>query len=951
MSSGGFREEVLNVILANQLNVRGLVSVPENIKKTGKGRKIPDIAITQFLGIRIIIEGRYFENASDESSLIEDAKKRIEDGLCSVCFAVLYPPALRHSNYTNLENDLEKAKLRIKVITDTKEEDWVDSNVNGLASFLRKSYELLVREDVVAESVKYLNDAIEKASNLLILNQSTSIKYKDILGIHSEKGKLIQNEYNLRICRIASLTLVNALIFQEILSMNNANVNAIRKTLSVNDVLGEFSNIWNNIIVNIDYIPIFKVSRDLILELSNTKENEDVLKILSDAALFIVKKKSALKHDLMGRIYHRLLIDAKYFGAFYTKISSSIMLTGLTFDPDYWELDFSNKEKLSNIRIADLACGTGTLLKSSLESIIDDYIIKRVESNNILEINDIYKILIENTIHGYDVLPFAVHLAASALALHDPDIPFSKMNMFLLPLSVKGKTFPQLGSLNFLTENSILLETDLLGSFYAAPKQISGEGEISKQVKLPELDLCIMNPPFTRSVGGNLLFGNFPKKERDIMQQRLKKIVKDHNIKANITAGLGSVFVALGDQYVKKNGHISLVLPKSILTGVAWSQTRKLLYRRYRTRYVVVSHEAGNWNFSENTHLSECLIVSDRKNNNNLSKKCVIVNLWNQPKTSTEALALSSKIKTSQPAELKSVGICEIKIEDKKYGELISIPSDGDLDKYWLVCSAFAQTELIRAAYYLLNGNIIQSNQSKINKIPLIKLGTLFEIGPDRRDIKDGFLDTESHTSYPAIWGHDSSEITTIHIQPNRYLAPLSRALPGRNLRNAKLLWSRSGRLLIVEKTRVDTQQLFCIRSSETVLSNVWWPLKLKRGTSFDEDIEKIVSLWINSTLGTILLLSTNSETEGSWMQFKKPVLGKLPILDPTQLKPEQIKEFTQLFDNISGMTFLPWKDANQDQTRKKLDTEISRILKIPPIDYFREMLIREPIISSKIIQ
>jgi len=45
-------------------------------------------------------------------------------------------------------------------------------------------------------------------------------------------------------------------------------------------------------------------------------------------------------------------------------------------------------------------------------------------------------------------------------------------------------------------------------------------------VAIPDLDLCVMNPPFTRSVIGNLLFGSFPEEERKEMQSALKKVVK-----------------------------------------------------------------------------------------------------------------------------------------------------------------------------------------------------------------------------------------------------------------------------------------------------------------------------------------------------------------------------------------------------------------------------------------
>ena len=44
--------------------------------------------------------------------------------------------------------------------------------------------------------------------------------------------------------------------------------------------------------------------------------------------------------------------------------------------------------------------------------------------------------------------------------------------------------------------------------------QVTGGGSrgVAEGAKatLPQLDLAIMNPPFTRSVGGNLLFGSLP---------------------------------------------------------------------------------------------------------------------------------------------------------------------------------------------------------------------------------------------------------------------------------------------------------------------------------------------------------------------------------------------------------------------------------------------------------
>ena len=51
-----------------------------------------------------------------------------------------------------------------------------------------------------------------------------------------------------------------------------------------------------------------------------------------------------------------------------------------------------------------------------------------------------------------------------------------------------------------------------------------------------------MNPPFTRSVGGNLLFGNRPPPGRRKLQDELARRLRERQ--ASATAGLGAAFVA-----------------------------------------------------------------------------------------------------------------------------------------------------------------------------------------------------------------------------------------------------------------------------------------------------------------------------------------------------------------------------------------------------------------------
>jgi hypothetical protein len=183
----------------------------------------------------------------------------------------------------------------------------------------------------------------------------------------------------------------------------------------------------------------------------------------------------------------------------------------------------------------------------------------------------LHKRLVEEIIHGYDVLPSAIHLTASTLALRAPQIAFEKMNLFSLPM---GGPAIRLGSIDFLDGKRVAVHRDLFGADVEA-RQMGGRGTKRVNTNLPELDLCVMNPPFTRSVGGNLLFGSLPEADRKKAQEKLERVVRRRELEANITAGLGSVFVAVADRYIKPGGRIALVLPKALLSGVAWEPTRK----------------------------------------------------------------------------------------------------------------------------------------------------------------------------------------------------------------------------------------------------------------------------------------------------------------------------------------------------------------------------------------
>jgi hypothetical protein len=131
----------------------------------------------------------------------------------------------------------------------------------------------------------------------------------------------------------------------------------------------------------------------------------------------------------MGRIFHRLLADGKYYGAFYTKIPSATLLLKLAIESSNWSINWKNPKSIAKLKIADLSCGTGTLLKAALASIVDKHIDKSITEGSIAKPDVVHKLLVEEGVWGFDVLSSAVHLAAAAIAMHDPHVAVDKMHL------------------------------------------------------------------------------------------------------------------------------------------------------------------------------------------------------------------------------------------------------------------------------------------------------------------------------------------------------------------------------------------------------------------------------------------------------------------------------------------------------------------------------------------
>jgi hypothetical protein len=760
-------------------------------------------------------------------------------------------------------------------------------------------------------------------------------------------GQFPQNEA-VSISRIGSLVVINAVIFQEILANDDGRVQSSRSMLQREDIVGGLIDHWSYILDEIDYFPIFDTARAVLLSLSANEEVDRAIKAIIDIALKVVSQRTALRHDLMGRVYHMLLGDreTKSLATFYTSIPAATLLLKLALEPSHWDTDWHSKSQLENFKVGDLACGTGTLLMAAAEVITDNYVRFCSQESQPPDFGHLQKMLLQDIIFGYDVLPSARHLTASTLALRSPMVKFDLMNLWSLPYGEPGS---RLGSIEFLLDRTIAKQ-DIKAEAGAIERTAAQKQASQESAYLPDLDLCVMNPPFTRSSHSNLLFGSLPKKERASLQKRLGKILREHHVDASGTAGLGAVFVAVGERALKEQGRLALVLPKALLSGGAWKQTRELIARKFTLENLVVSHEPSRWNFSENTNLSEVLVIA-RKNKTSLSQsgdnsKVHCLNLWKNPTNIFEALGIADFVTRNIPPNIETdFGTLEIKLGNQKFGEALAISWERLKSTLWMLPCAFAQTDLCKTALNLLNGDLLLPGHNiYTGAIPLTPLSNIGELGFDIRDIYDAFSDTESITNYPAMWGHEADKIRTLSQYPNRYLLPLSSAREGRNLRDVSNIWPKAAKVLIATRLRMNTQRLAAIRLECDVLSNVWWPFRLYKA---EVDAEKALTLWLNSTLGLILLLAHRQEVEGSWLAFQKPVLNILPALDVQSLPKDELHILAESYDQLCSEEMRPFPDVSQDLIRQKIDDALTDALHLPNISVLTESLAREPIMSS----
>ncbi len=478
-------------------------------------------------------------------------------------------------------------------------------------------------------------------------------------------------------------------------------------------------------------------------------------------------------------MFQNLIVDRKFLATFYTLPASATLLAELAaarMDNDWNDLD-----AYPGLRVADLSCGTGTLLSAAYHAVLGRY--RRAGGDD----GNAHREMIEHAIIAADIMPAAAHLCASQLSSVHPNVIFDNTRVYTMPYGIgvgdeHGRGVA-IGSLD------LTVATQTRSLFATGQRQARGAQEDVEiqDIELPHesVDLMIMNPPFTRPTGheANKIgvpvpsFAGFrtTADEQRIMSSRLAAIRKslDRPV-GHGNAGLASNFIDLAHAKVKPGGVVALVLPIAAVQGSAWHAARNLLADQYRDIVIVTIAASGNFDraFSADTGMAEALIVATKRNEGAAAavQPALFVNLHRRPATLLEAAEtarLAARLREASAAGSLRAG-------DQILGSYVRAPlNEGG-------CAALRETAVADAMMALRRGELRMPRFSQPRAVPICLLGDLGDRGLYHLDIGTAneeqppfrgpfrIIHVQGVPSYPILWSHQADLERRMTVEPDR---------------------------------------------------------------------------------------------------------------------------------------------------------------------------------------
>ncbi len=915
-------ESTLNTWLADDLCKRGLDAHAESAQGGGKRLDV-EVRLNQ---IKIALEAEQGCVGSKKASAIKDADNRLDQELADCAIAICYPDGLTSAD------DLSQCEVLYSLRTHKErpsaaKTEWKQGNLDQLVLVIKKIPDQLGDPDNIANTLSFsLDRAVSRLSETQKQDLAETLDLPSGKPTKIEAGSRQSSRYN-QAAKRAMLVIATAAMFHVQLDKHRHEINPLwdnrsspprrfegawppKKAASCaesDDPIGSFYDAWD-LWLAVDYKPIFATARNALHGCAQDAAFSAAVRGTARAAIKVTRNIVGLRHDLLGRIFHKVLETARYDGSFYTTTAAATLLAILAIREDM--CDWSDSEAISRLRITDPACGTGTLLMAAAERIRD-------LTSAVQDSGNISRVLIESVLTGYDVNLTATHLAATTLGLLSPTTTFSKMKIGRALLGVKqheregSKAY--LGSLEFLSRESL----PQMLPWPTGVEQIETEQEVAKA---EPADLVIMNPPFTRD---SLRHDQFSREEEELLKKREKELFSSVKGGAIHRSHNGSAFLALADFLAKlNNSTVAVVLPTVGATNYSTRTMRKYLAEKFHIDIIITSHDPSRIYFSENTDIGEMLLICRRWQNGADKPPARIINLYENPSTPAEAIDIAKNIIKGNKERIK--------------GTVQEWPAERIAAGNWGAVQ-FLSPYLCERFIELRQGQFFATRQ----------LGLLAEIGPAGQGVRGIFDRSEvpDDKAMVALWYHKTDITQKMLAQTDTYIIPK----PSKE-KQAADLWSKRGRLMIPARIRLNTVRCMSARLDEKALGSLWIPCKPYASKHNEQMLEKALCVYFNSAIGVLAMLGDRTNKIPSYPHFSMDDLRRIPVPDFDKMDKRQVAGMASIYDELSDMAFLPLPQMNECETRKMLDESMTAMLEIGEelVTTIGRELTREPSITGK---
>ena len=947
----------------------------------GSGKK-PDILINEPNVSPVIVETEMLPAQTVEA----DAKRRLGEHLAPSGTRILSSLAVRLpirlkdlSGQALKEQILTASDLDVALFTGESPESferwprrgWVKANVTDLSMLIQSA---TVPPAVIEEAANRLVEGVSEAAAFL---EGMAIAHPGAMNKICEDLRQQDSEQTRR---MAATILANALVFHESLARGEGDLyevrtlDELRSDRGVNK--GDTLEDWKRIL-RVNYWPIFDIARR-ILEVIPADTSRPLLERLVTTATELVANHMMQSHDLTGAVFQRLIADRKFLAAFYTNPSSAALLAGLAIDPFTTPNggSWSRESDVTSLRIADFACGTGTLLSAAYRRLSQ---LHEAFGGNA---ETIHPEMMSNALVGCDVLPAAAHLTASMLASAHPAVTYKGSSIMAVGFGPRPEGGLALGSLDLL---DLQRPIDIVA---ITARTIEGTGEREHEVweVVPHwsYDMVIMNPPFTRDTNheaaranvANPMFAAFgmtdeQQREMARVSARLLRGTSAHG-----NAGEASAFLALADRKLKLGGTLAMVMPISLMLGDSWENSRGLLRKSYDDLVLVSIAGAGRKNdmaFSADTSIAECLVVGRKVEPSIRWHRATFVVLYERPSSTITGSSIASQIYKLKEGKLRKleqgpVGGTSLHFGDDIIGYAIDapVPQEGPWNLARIRDCALAQL-----AYQMSHNSLAWlPGTPKKSAIP-VSITTVSKIGkagPVHRDINgntpDGGirgpfnvepLKTQAAPTYPILWWHDADRERSMQFEADSegiIRQGANRVEEAMVAKKVARVWATASHCHFNADFGFSSESTGMQFTSVKSIGGRAWP-SIVLGSI---EHEKALVLWANSSLGLLLRWLHSNKQQPGRGSIGVSALASLPVLDVSKLSGEALARMVAIFDDMKYKELRPVNEIAQDPVRAEIDARLTtEVLGFPPelvapdgpLALLRQKLALEPSITG----